>query len=119
MLTSQRCLKADLTLRNIVMLYQPINTVQPTLKSLLGNFFIFNFFDVKSLFSENHIFRKQKRTAVYGCGSLVLDFKLTPENDDLLSSRHKYIFEVPHPVQEYTKTRILDKRYQTNTFCTI
>ena len=44
--------------------------------------FIFNLF----LFSENHIFRKQKRTAVYGRASLVLDFELTGENDDLLPS---------------------------------
>ena len=29
-------------------------------------FFIFKLFDVKCLFSENHVFRKQKRTAVYG-----------------------------------------------------
>ena len=28
--------------------------------------FIFKFFNVKFLFSENHVFRKQKRTAVYG-----------------------------------------------------
>ena len=28
--------------------------------------FIFMFFDVKFLFSENHFFRKQMRTAVYG-----------------------------------------------------
>ena len=28
--------------------------------------FIFKLFDVKFLFSENHVFRKQKRTAVYG-----------------------------------------------------
>ena len=28
--------------------------------------FIFKFFNVKSLFSENHVFRKQKITAVYG-----------------------------------------------------
>ena len=41
--------------------------------------------------------------AVYGRESLASDFKLTWENDDLLSSRHKQIFEVPHPVQEYTK----------------
>ena len=34
------------------------------------NLFIFNLFDVKFLFSENHIFRKQKRTAVYGRASL-------------------------------------------------
>ena len=34
-------------------------------------------FDVKFLFSESHIFRKQKRTAVYGRASLALDFKLT------------------------------------------
>ena len=40
------------------------------------------------LFSEKHILRKQKRTAVYGRASLVSDFKLTRENDDLLYSRH-------------------------------
>ena len=28
--------------------------------------FIFKLFDVKFLFSENHVFPKQKRTAVYG-----------------------------------------------------
>ena len=33
----------------------------------------------------------------------------------MLSSRHKQIFEVSHPVQEYTKMRILDKKYQNNT----
>ena len=54
----------------------------------------------------------------YGRASLVSDFKLTWENDDLLSSRHKIFFEVPHPVQEYTKMRIPDKRYRTNTVCT-
>ena len=54
--------------------------------------FIFKLFDVKFLFSENHVFRKQKRTAClwsYGRASLVSDFKLTRENDGLLSSRHK------------------------------
>ena len=47
---------------------------------------MFSLFDVKFLFSENHIFRKQKRTAVYGRLSLVSDIKLTRENDCLLSS---------------------------------
>ena len=28
--------------------------------------FIFKLFDVKFLFSKNHVFRKQKRAAVYG-----------------------------------------------------
>ena len=28
--------------------------------------FIFKMFDVKFLFSENHVFREKKRTAVYG-----------------------------------------------------
>ena len=32
-----------------------------------------------------------------------------------LSSRYKQIFEVPHPVHEYTIMRIPNKRYQTNT----
>ena len=33
----------------------------------------------------------------------------------MLSLRYKQIFEVPHHVQEYTKMRIPDKRYQNNT----
>ena len=42
--------------------------------------FIFKLFDVKFLFSENYVFRKQKRMAVYGlCASLVSDFKFTRE----------------------------------------
>ena len=48
--------------------------------------FIFKLFDVKFLFSENHVFRKQKRTAClwsYGRASLVSDFKLILENNDL------------------------------------
>ena len=54
----------------------------------------------------------------YGRAPLVLDFKLTQENADLLSSRHKYIFEVRHLLQEYTKMRIPNKRYRTNIVCT-
>ena len=49
--------------------------------------FSFKLFDVKCLFSENHVIRKQKRTAClwsYGRAFLVSDFKLTRENDDLL-----------------------------------
>ena len=74
-------------------------------------------FDVKFLFYEKHIFRKQKRTAVYGRASVVSDFKLTWENDDLFSSRPVIfvIFEVPHSVHEYTKMRIPGKMYLTNT----
>ena len=41
---------------------------------------------INCLFSENHIFRKQIRMTVYGRPSLVLDFKLTWKNDDLLPS---------------------------------
>ena len=51
-------------------------------------------FDVKFLFSEKHVFRKQKKRAVYGCVSFVPDFKLTRKNDDVLSSRNRYVFEV-------------------------
>ena len=40
-------------------------------------------FDVKFLFSENYIFRKQERTAVYGRTSLVWNCKLVWKNDDL------------------------------------
>ena len=43
----------------------------------------------QSIFSENHVFCKQKRMSVYGLVSLILDFKLTQENDDRLSSREK------------------------------
>ena len=69
----------------------------------------------KSLLSEYHIFHKQKRMAVYGCASIVLDFKLTRENDYLLFSRGKLIFEASHSVQEHTKVKIPNKKYQTNT----
>ena len=40
------------------------------------------------------------------------------KNIDLISSRRKQIFEVPHAVQEYTELRIPEKRYQTVTVCT-
>ena len=53
------------------------------------NLFIFNLLDFKFLFPKSHIFRKQKRTGVCGSESLISDFKLTRENDDLLSSRDK------------------------------
>ena len=43
-----------------------INLFIFTCLTLNINLFIFNLFDVKFLFSENHIFRKQKRTTVYG-----------------------------------------------------
>ena len=79
--------------------------------------FSFNLFDVKFLFSENHIFRKQTRLAVYGCASLVSDFKLTRENDDLLSSRlcktcylrtlHKSILKCGFPTKSIKLTRFV------------
>ena len=52
---------------------------------------VFKLFDVKFLFSENHIFQKQKRTTClwsYGRASLVSDFKFTRKNENC-SSRHK------------------------------
>ena len=52
--------------------------------------FIFKLLDVKFLFSENHVFCKQRKTTClwsYGCASLILDFKLTRENDDLFFER--------------------------------
>ena len=52
------------------------------------NLFIFNCFTSNFCFRKN-IFRKQKRTAVYGRASVVSDFKLTRENNDLLSARYK------------------------------
>ena len=81
------------------------------------NLFIFNLIDVKFLFSENHIFRKQTRTAVYGSAPLVSDFKLTRENDDLLSSRlcktcylrtlHKSILKCGFPTKSIKLTRFV------------
>ena len=59
--------------------------------------------------------KKQKRTPVFGRASVFSDFKLTRENDDLLSLWHKLIFKEPHPVQEYIIIQIPNKRYQTNT----
>ena len=38
--------------------------------------FIFKLFDVKFLFSENHVFRKQKRTAVYGAMDVRPQFRI-------------------------------------------
>ena len=53
------------------------------------NLFIL-FDDVKFFFSQIFvIFRKHQRTADYRRAYLVSDFKLTRENYDLLSSRHK------------------------------
>ena len=72
--------------------------------------------NVKFWFSKKHIFPKQQTTAVYGRASIVLDFKLTRENDDLLFSRHKNFLGVPHPVHEYTKMQIFNKRYQLTWF---
>ena len=56
--------------------------------------FIFKLFDVKFLFSKNHVFCKQRRTACswsYGRASLVSDFKLTRENDDLFFETNKFL----------------------------
>ena len=52
------------------------------------NFLIFNCLTSLFVFRKQ-IFRKQKRTAVYGRDSLVSDFKRIRDNEDLLSSRHK------------------------------
>ena len=43
-----------------------INCSSSTVLTLNIKLFIFNLFDVKFLFSKNHVFRIQKRTAVYG-----------------------------------------------------
>ena len=70
----------------LIMNYQIhfINLVISNCLTLNINLFIFNFFDVKFWFSENHIFRKQKETAAYGRAFFLSNFKLTRENDDLL-----------------------------------
>ena len=50
----------------------------------------------------------------YGCASLVSDFKPTPENDDLLSSRQMNFWGTAHCARAYNMW-IPDKRYRTNT----
>ena len=52
------------------------------------NLFNFNCLTLNFCFPKKHIFRKQKRTTVYGRTSLVSSFKLTQKNDNLLSLRH-------------------------------
>ena len=78
------------------------------------NLFFFNCFTSNFCF-EKRIFYKQNRMTVYGRASLVPDFKLTRENNNLLSSRYKLIFEISHPVYEHMKVGIPNRRYQTNT----
>ena len=58
---------------------------------LTSNVNLFGFSCLTSVFffPEEHIFRKQKRTDVYGRASLVSRFQLNRENVDLLSLRHK------------------------------
>ena len=72
-------------------------------------------FGPKLLFSEKHIFRKQKRMAVCGRASVFSGFKLSRENYELLSLRHKWIFKVMHPLHESTIMRVSNKRYLTDT----
>ena len=72
------------------------------------NLFIFNCLTSNFCFRKN-VFGTLKKTAVCGLASVFSDFKLTRENDDLLPSRRKFIFEVPHPVHEYTIMRIPTK----------
>ena len=72
-------------------------------------------FDIKFWFSKKHIFLKQKKLAVCGHVSLVLDFKLTQENDDLLSLRHEYMLRYHTLVIKDNEMRISDKRYQNST----
>ena len=43
-----------------------INSLIFSCLTLNINLFLFKLFDVKCLFSENHVFRKQKSTAEYG-----------------------------------------------------
>ena len=52
------------------------------------NLSIFNFLMSRYCIPKN-IFCKQKRMAVCGRSSIFAEFKLTPENDDLLPSRQK------------------------------
>ena len=62
-------------------------------------------------------FANRKEQLVYGVMDVRPYFPIlnSPEKMMTCSSRHKEIFEVPHPVQEYTKMRIPDNRNRTDT----
>ena len=53
------------------------------------NLFIFNCLTSNFCFPKHISFARQMTTTVYERALLVMDFKLTRENDDLLSSRHR------------------------------
>ena len=63
------------------------STLEKAFMKLWGNCFKSLTFKFKFCSSSNlwgEISRKQKRATIYGCASLVSDFKVTRENDDLL-----------------------------------
>ena len=76
------------------------------------NLFSFNCLTSIFCFPKNIFFASRREPMFMDARS---GFQLKQENDDLLSSRHKYIFEVPHPLHEHTKMQIPGKRYRTNT----
>ena len=80
-------------------------------------FFQFQTFDIKFWFSVKVYPPETEKNGCYGRVSLASGLKRTWENDDLLSWRHKYIFEVPHLVVKDTKIQIPNKRYRTCTVC--
>ena len=75
------------------------------------NLFIFNCLTSNFCFPENIFFasrreqedKKEEENGYLWTRILSSDFKLTQENDDLLSLKHKEVVEVVHPVLEYTK----------------
>ena len=73
-------------------------------------------FGPKLLFSEKHIFRKQKRMAVCERASIFSGFKLCRENYELLSLRHKWIFKVRHPLHDLLECGFPTKGIQLTWF---
>ena len=64
--------------------------------------FIFQFFDVKFLFSKNHVFRKQKRTAVYGVMDACPQFRI-------LNSPGKMMICYLRDINKFLRHRTLSK----------
>ena len=65
-------------------------------------FFIFKLFDFKFLFSENHVFRKQKRTTIYGLTDVRPYFRI-------LNSPGKMMTSYPCEINEFLSYRTLCK----------
>ena len=84
---------------------------------LTSNINLFNFssFSSNFCFPKNIFFASRRERMFMDVPLFYSGFQLNRENNDLLSSRHKQTFEVPHHVHKHTKLKIPVKRYRTNT----